>query len=370
MNNSAVHQLVHTLSYGDAISGEVMSLQYCFREMGFESEIYAINVHPSYKGQARKYTELDLSYAGRVILHYSIGSPLNRMYEDLSGAHRTLIYHNLTPPEWFKGINPRIVREIEAGVAELPQLCRISNSLIADSTFNLGELKKLGFSGEVLELPVDTRKWKEDRNGGIYSLVKSEPGVHVLHVGRLAPNKCIEDIIKSFYFLHHHINKQSRLWLVGIDIDTELYAYSLKRLVQELRLEQAVNFVGCLADSEVRALYEACSVYLCMSEHEGYCLPLIEAMHFGLPVISYASSAVPETMSDGGILLNEKRHAEIAELINYIEEDQDFRNRLVQAGRDRVKNLSFESFASNVKRIFCDNPDADLTSSVANQETA
>jgi len=370
MNSSAVHQLVHTLSYGDAISGEVISLQHCLREMGLESEIYAINVHPTYKGKARKYTELAPDFSGRVILHYSIGSPLNAMYENMRSAHRTLVYHNLTPPEWFRGINPRIVREIEAGVAELPELCRISDSLLADSSFNLGELNKLGFEGQVLELPVDEKKWQGERNAGIYSLVKSEPGLHVLHVGRLAPNKCIEDIIKSFYFLHHHINKQSRLWLVGIDIDTELYAFSLKRLVQELRLEQAVNFVGCLADSEVRSLYEACSVYLCMSEHEGYCLPVIEAMHFGLPVISYGSSALPETMSDGGIVVQEKRHAEIAELISYIDSNAEFKEKLVQAGKRRVERVSFESFAANVKRIFSDFSSSGVTSTLVEHRTS
>ncbi|MDC0358613.1 glycosyltransferase family 4 protein, partial [Oligoflexia bacterium] len=267
-------------------------------------------------------------------------------------ATRGLIYHNLTPAHWFKGVNPRIVADIEAGVAELPDLLAKTDRVIADSKFNAGELKQLGFEATVLELPVDPTRWSVEANSGISNLIKSDPGIHVVHVGRLAPNKCVEDIIKSFYFLHHHVNDQSKLWLVGIDIDTELYSFALKRLVHELKLDHAVNFVGCLADAEVKALYSAATVYLCMSEHEGFCLPVLEAMHFGLPVVAYASSALSDTVGAGGIMISEKKHPEIAELINHIYEDQAFRQKLIKAGRDRVKELSFERFARSVGAIF------------------
>lgn len=347
-----IHQLVHTLSYGDAISGEVLALQRCFRAMGFESEIFAINVHPKYEGMAHDYRQFDPKFLGEVVLHYSLGSPLNELYLALSRATRTLIYHNLTPAHWFKGVNPRIVSDIEDGLRELPQLCRGTSRLLADSAFNAGELKALGFDAAVLPLPLDAAKWSIDANPGIYSLVKSEPGIHLVHVGRLAPNKCIEDIIKVFYFLHHHINRQSRLWLVGIDIDTELYSFALKRMVNEFKLDQAVSFVGCLADSEVKALYQAASVYICMSEHEGFCLPVLEAMQFGLPVIAYESSALPETVGSGGILFSEKRIAEIAELIDRIYLDKELRRRLVDAGHARAAEFSYEKFEERVRTAF------------------
>ncbi len=349
---ACVHQLVHTLSYGDAISGEALAFQRCMHEAGIESEIFAIHAHPVLKDKARDYRDLSDGFSGEVVLHYSLGSPLNDLYRRMRRARRTLVYHNLTPAKWFRNVNPRIVHDIEAGLRELPELCRISDRLLADSGFNAGELSALGFSAEVLELPIDPSRWNPPRNEGIYRVVAGDPGIHVLHVGRLAPNKCIEDIIKSFYFLHRKIEKRSRLWLVGIDIDTELYSFAMKRLVHELGLEQAVQFPGCLADSEVRSLYESCSSYVCMSEHEGFCLPVIEAMHFGLPVISYASSALPETIGSGGILLTEKRHAEIAELVALVHHDAALRKRLQDAGRERVRALSFEAFKIKVSTIF------------------
>jgi glycosyltransferase involved in cell wall biosynthesis len=353
MSKRRFDQLVHTLSYGDAISGEVLAIRRCCQEQGFDADVFALNIHPFYKGLAHDISDFRSVDNQELILHYSLGSPLNRTYLEANSSVRSLIYHNLTPFKWFEGINPRIVKDIKNGLDELPRLCAASKRLIADSRFNIAELSSIGFpEALLLELPVDSQKWDVARNEGIYSLVKSEPGIHLLHVGRLAPNKCIEDIIKVFYYLHHYIERNSKLWLVGIDIDTELYSYSLKRLAHELKLEKAVSFVGCLADSEVKALYQATTAYLCMSEHEGYCLPLVEAMSFGLPVLAFDSSAISETLGKGGILFTQKRHHEIAELINKIYQDSQLRSSLSDAGRARVAGLSLAHFKAQMGSIF------------------
>lgn len=347
-----IHQLVHTLSYGDAISCEVLSLKKQFNDLGIKSEVYAINEHPKLKGESIKYTELDVDFDGEVILHYSLGSPLNDLYSKLTKAKRALIYHNLTPPKWFKGTNPRIVRDIEAGVKELPELLKITDRIISDSKYNAKEIEALGFESSVLELPVDPQRWQMESNSGIVSQLQNDPSIHLIHVGRLAPNKCVEDIIKTFYFLHEKVTKDCKLWLVGIDIDTEVYSYSLKRLVNFLGLEDKVKFVGCFADSELKALYENATVYLCMSEHEGFCLPVVEAMRFGLPVLSYASSALPDTVGGGGILFSEKNHLELALLINEIATNPSLKEKLIASGKKRVENLSVEVFKDNVKELF------------------
>lgn len=131
-----VHQLVHTLSYGDAISGEVIAIQRHFQKQQLKSEIYAINVHSHYKTIAKDYRSFPQFFSGQVVLHYSLGSPLNDLYMSLGSAKRLLIYHNLTPPHWFSGVNPRIVADIKHGLEELPLLCKASHSLMADSAFN------------------------------------------------------------------------------------------------------------------------------------------------------------------------------------------------------------------------------------------
>lgn len=351
-----LHQLVHTLSYGDAISGEVLALRRSFHELGFQSEIFSIHTHPKYKGETRDYRDFPEHFDGEVLLHYSLGSPLNDLYRSLTGARRGLIYHNLTPAHWFGSVNPRIVADIERGLTELPELCRITDRLIADSSFNAGELRALGFDAQVLELPIDATKWDIEANPGILSLLRNDPSLHVLHVGRIAPNKCIEDIIKVFYFLQKYVHQESKLWLVGIDIDTEVYSFGLKRLVQQLSLDERVKFVGQRDDAELKSLYQASSVYLCMSEHEGFCLPVIEAMHFGLPVVSYAAAALPETVGSGGVLVREKRHPEIAEILFEIHRNRDFRESLIAAGKQRAGQLSSAAFLGRVRALFAESP--------------
>ena len=356
----AIHQLVHTLSYGDAISTEVLALQRALRSHGVESEIFALNEHPLLKGQSRPFSLLDGVDGADIILHYSLGSPLNGAYRVWNRGRRILVYHNITPPSWYRSVNSRVADDIETGLAELPELCKLSDLLLADSRFNASELAALGVTAEVLDLPVDPGRWDKPKNEGIYSLVKGTPALHLLHVGRLAPNKCVEDIIKVFYFLHHkvlggrqHPNLPAvgKLWLVGIDTDTEIYSFSLKRLVTELDLDNVVEFVGCMADEEVRALYESCSSYLCMSEHEGFCLPIIESMHFGLPVIAFGAGAVPDTVGDGGIVVTEKRHAEIAELIAEVASNTTLRSSLISKGKERVRAFSYERFAQRVGEV-------------------
>lgn len=347
----AVHQLVHTLSYGDAISTEVLALQRVLRGHGYESEVYRIHEHPKLRGCSRPYAELEQVLHADIILHYSLGSPLNALYSGWTKGRKRLIYHNITPAVWYGTINQRVADDIERGLRELPDLCAASDDLWADSLFNAGELEALGYKVEVLELLVDPVRWDSPRNEALFSSVSASPGTQVLHVGRLAPNKKVEDVIKAFYFLVKYVDKQARLRLVGIDTDTELYSFSLRELANYLGIGYAVEFVGALADDEVRAMYEASDVYLCMSEHEGFCLPLIEAMHFGLPVIAYAAGAVPDTLGGGGILLREKRHAEIGMLLAEVAGNHHTRDALIARGKAQVARYSYDRFASRVAEL-------------------
>lgn len=342
--NTPVHQLVHTLSYGDAISTEVLALQRALRAHDIPSEIFSINSHPKLKGMARHYSEINQCQEADLVLHYSLGSPLNEVFRGWTRGRRALVYHNITPAEWYRSINSRVAEDIEVGVAELPGLCGISDAIWADSEFNAQEVRALGFQADVLDLLVDPGRWDAARNEPLYQRVKGSPGTQVLHVGRIAPNKRLEDVIKSFYFLRKYQDPQARLRLVGIDTDTELYSFSLRELAAYLGIGDSVEFVGGLADDEVRAMYEASDVYVCMSEHEGFCLPLIEAMHFRLPIIAYAAGAVPTTLGDAGIVVKEKRHDQIGELLWRVASDDALRSSLVDRGVARVREFSFERF--------------------------
>jgi glycosyltransferase involved in cell wall biosynthesis len=343
-----IFQLIHTLSYGDAISGEALALQRCVTELGHTGKIYSIHTHTRLTSRAESYENFPKNFEGIVILHYSLGSPLNALFRSLDKAKRIIIFHNLTPEKYFANINPRVAKDIAEGWRELPELARLSDLVISDSSYNASELRQHQVESMVLPLPYDPARWQEQANPGLSALVRNDPGIHVLHVGRLAPNKCIEDLLKTFYFLHHHVSPKSRLWLVGIDIDTEIYSFGLKRLAKELSIDDNVNFTGPLSDSEIRALYENCSVYVGMSEHEGFCVPLLEAMHYGLPVLAYDCTAVSETVGTGGILFKEKRYPELAQIISEVSRPGDLRDRVIEKGRARVGELSYDKFKERV----------------------
>ncbi len=355
-----IHQFVHTLTYGDAISNEAVSIRRILERSGTTSKIYCVHSHEKLKGEATDWGSFgpDLEQAKAkgekvaVVLHYSIDSPLNRLYLEADGIGRALIYHNLTPERWYFGYNPRVVADLRRGREELPVLLRSVDVPLADSEFNRGELDAFGANGaEVLPLFIDPVKWAVPANAGIRGVLKSHGGKNILHVGRFAPNKCIEDIIKAFYFYHHKIEKESKLWLVGSDIDTEIYSFELRALVEELRLKNAVEFVGQVADTELRSFYETCDLYLCMSEHEGFCVPLIEAMHFGCPVIAFASSAVPDTLGDGGLLISRKAPHETAELMNIVLTDANLRSEMLARGRARVASFSESRFVERLQQV-------------------
>ncbi len=354
-----IHQFVHTLHYGDAISGEALVIRRKLREMGIHSEIYSLHAHEKVKDIARDWQEFTADCdtaqaAGRsvaVVLHYSIASPLNDLFVSTSGILRAIIYHNLTPVHWFSRYNARVTADLIKGRDELPQLLEHVDVALADSSYNRDELLAMGCQqAEVLPLLIDEQKWQIEPNAGITSILRAHGGVNLLHVGRIAPNKCIEDIIKTFYFYHHKINEDSRLWLIGGEIDTEIYAFELRRLVTELRLSHAVSFVGSVSDTELCAFYQNADAYLCMSEHEGFCVPLLEAMHFKVPVIAYDAGAVRETLGDGGALIERKAPAELAELVDCILHDRQLRDRMTTQGAARVASFNEQRFEENLKQ--------------------
>lgn len=360
MSKLVVHQFVHTLHYGDAISGEALAIRAILRAQGTDSEIFSLHTHEKLKDFARPWTEFSErceraaaeGISVGVLFHYSIGSPLGELLLSTPNIIRALVYHNLTPVHWFSSYNPRVASDLVAGRDELPGLLQKMDIVLADSEFNRDELLEMGCpSASVLPLLLDEEKWSVAANAGIENVLRAHGGVNLLHVGRIAPNKCIEDILKTFYFYHHKINKKSRLWLVGGEIDTELYAFELRRLLVELRLKEVVHFVGSVADSELRAFYEGADCYLCMSEHEGFCVPLLEAMYFGVPVLAFAAGAVAKTLAGGGILLNHKAPAETAELIDMVLTDATARDRLVRAGKNRAQDFGPTVFASQLESL-------------------
>ncbi len=350
-----IDQFVHTLQYGDAISGEALSIKRVLNDLGYDSEIVSLNTHEKYKGQnihLREFNQGRANNCAMAINHYSIASPLNDTFRSLTKAKKALIYHNITPPSWFSSYNHRVTEDLKKGRADLAQLSEITDLAIADSSFNRQELVELGFKNpHVLPLPLDPIRWSGPANSGIANILSSHGGPNILHVGRLAPNKCIEDIIKGFYFFHHKFSPKSRLWLIGSDTDTELYSFELRRIVSDLRLKNAVTFAGSVSDDELKAFYENSDLYLCMSEHEGFCVPAIEALHFEVPLIFFKSSALPETLGEGALGIDDKNPLKIACLMNELLANKAVQSELIIKSKVELSRFSIKTFKKDLSAL-------------------
>ena len=347
----AVHQLVPNLAFGDAISQQALTLRRIFRQAGLRSEIYAEHVDVQLRGEARPYRRLreEQGEQAPVLFHFSIGSEVTDYYRQLPNP-RLLGYHNITPAGFFHGVNEQVAAHCARGREELKSLKAHSRAAVADSEFNRSELAALGFANTtVLPIVLDPERYALRPVRRLQGY-RDDGHVNFLHVGRLVPNKRIEDLLKVFYFYRKRIHLDSRLFLVGIDTDMEIYSFALRQMIHDLGLS-GVAFPGRVSQRELVTYYRLAHVYLCMSEHEGFCVPLVEAMHFGVPVIAYAAGAVPETLGDAGALVTRKDFVEIAELASLLCGDGELREAMIAAGRERARQFLPEAVAPVLWRL-------------------
>jgi len=301
-----IHQVLATLGYGDAIGHEVLGIQSVLRGAGYESEIFVETADPRLESLTRDYRELvDYSHRDNLLLHhFSLGSKASRTAFALPDR-MALIYHNITPPEYFVGVHRTLARQCFRGRRELRAYADRCDLAMGDSEFNRQDLETLGFPRTAV-LPVVPDFSHLDRPPNwLLAGQFDDDWTNVLFVGRVIANKKIEDVIRFFHAYHTMFNPRSRLLIVGAQSGFERYLASLHQLVAELGLSH-VHFVGHVSDEELVAFYEAADLFLCASEHEGFCVPLVEAFHMQVPVLAFAATAVPATMDGAGVLFAEK----------------------------------------------------------------
>ena len=331
-----VDQALPTFSYGDAIGNHVLALRAILRRAGHASEIFTLACHPRVRSEARLWREYPAAgEPGRVlVMHFSIGSPMAGQFARVA-ARRVLIYHNVTPAGFARGVNRRMERECREGREQLAQLAAATELAIGDSEYNRLELEELGYRRTAV-VPILVDLPAHDAQPPVRELLRrwGDGRTNILHVGRLAPNKRIDDLVRAFH-VYRRLDPGSRLFLVGTDSGLENYASAVRDLVAGLGTPD-VHFVGHVDFRELCTWYRLADLYLTMSEHEGFCVPLLEAMHFGVPIVAYASTAVPWTLGGAGLLVREKRWGEVAELMRLAVADRGVRAHLVAAGKERL----------------------------------
>ncbi len=335
-----IDQLVPAYHRGDAIGDEATFLREFFRSKGFESNIYRLSSDRDLESQSKEFGFFPgPSPSDITILHFALPSPLTAAFRNLR-SKKVIFHHNVTSPEFFSGYSEEMVRIARVGREELRSLAGSVDVALADSPFNARELGEFGFRDpQVFPLYVDFAKYRKPMNAFVHGLFRDDR-TNILFVVRVAPNKKIEDLIKVIFYYKKFISPLVRLVVVGKTSSLPAYYRSLVKLADDFLLTpEEIVFVGHVPDDEMFALYRAADVFLSMSEHEGFCLPLVESMIFDLPVVAFDSTAVPDTLDGSGILLKEKRVDRVAELLSALVRDRGLRDKLVSAQRARLERL-------------------------------
>lgn len=338
-NKPRIDHIMAGFADGDAISHEARILRDIIRNRGLESDIFADTRHvsPTLKGECRPLSEY-MPGANDIAIHqYGIASQAAEVFATCP-ARRILLYQNITPASFFKGFDDRLALRLAEARKALARLARRVDAVWAASRFNASELEAMGISN-VRMLPLHFDPATVEAEPEPHTLAKfSGPLVNILFVGRIAPNKRLEDAILAFAWYNKSINPYSRLILVGSNRSCPRYYTMLRMLAGELDLPN-VCFEGFLNERELAACYRRAHIYLCPSEHEGYCLPLVEAMHLGVPVLAKRAGAMPETMGNAGVLYDDLTHRELAELIHLLASDASIRGEAIASQKRRMDEI-------------------------------
>jgi glycosyltransferase involved in cell wall biosynthesis len=339
-----IYQIVETLNFGDAIGNDIVAIKHVIEEMGLETAIYANYVSPKVKepGAFRIANMPKLSEDDIVIYHMANGSELNTMVPELN-CRKIMIYHNITPPEFFNIDNIAESQGCRKGLDDMEKIRGTFTSYIADSEFNKNDMIEMGYKAneiEVIPVIVPFDDYEQTPDQTMVSEL-SDGMTNIVFVGRIAPNKKHEDIIRTFAYYKKHINPNSRLILAGSANTQGMYYGDLLSYIKELGVQDVV-FPGHISFAEILAIYKTADVFLCLSEHEGFCVPLLEAMTFDVPVIAYEAGAVPETMGGSGIVVDDKNPVFLSRVINEVVNNQEMREAIIAAQRERLKHFQYD----------------------------
>ena len=344
MRHVEVHQFLTDLFPVDAVSGHTLAMRRALREAGMGGHIWAEAFDPQYRLVARRYNHYggERGHAGRTrhVLLYQMSTGSNGIVEFLhgSGAPLAAYYHNITPPEFFYPFDAEAAERMRRG---RQQLCRLAPRIrlaFAASRFSAEELRTVGIRDVRLLPPFAAPDQGVPDEGYLRRLLDGKRGIDLLFVGRVSPHKGHQQLLRVLALLAAGAESEVRLFIVGRP-GPHTYLGLLHRMVTRLGLDRRVIFTGTVSQSQLAAHYRAADLFLCLSEHEGFCLPLLEAMRHGIPVVAHEAGAVGELVSDAGLLLRSRDPLVVAETVMRVTADPVLRRRLVECQQVRVRQL-------------------------------
>jgi glycosyltransferase involved in cell wall biosynthesis len=358
-----IDQWVPALHRGDAIGDSARLMRDAFRAWGHEADVWAPEIDDDLEGEGRPYAEFASHGGGPgdvVVLHYALPS---RMSEDLRAfpGRRVLLHHNITPPEFFAPWDEEMVRICALGREELASLRPSVHLALADSEFSRRELEAAGFAPTgVLPIFLDFARYREAPNP-VLTRVLADGRTNILFVGRLAPNKRQEDLIRLASFWKRFLSPAVRLVLVGrrprrtTGLGAPLRAHYFDALsafaYEEGLTPEEVFFTGHADHADLLACYRTASVFVSMSEHEGFGVPLVEAMLMGVPVLARAAAAVPFTLGGAGVTFEDGSLAEIAQTAHLLATEGDLRARVLAGQERRLQAFAPAAVEADLRRF-------------------
>lgn len=346
-------QIARGVTYGDGASECVLLLADLFDEWKYENIIMArvtdTRLDDSRIRKFRQISDIHFEKDDIIIYHFCDGDELNYEVECLSNK-KILIFQNITPPEYSRSFDPIGVKAHLLGEYDIKHTAAHYISCITMSEFSKSNLVDAGWNPQgVHVIPLITGKWKEVIADSETVKSLKDGWINFLFTGRIAPNKKIEDIIRIFSYYNNHVNEKSRLVLVGEALYS-CYKSALDKYILNHK-NKNVFFAGHVSYEVLEAYYQTADIFLCMSEHEGFCIPLIEAMKRQIPVIAYRAAAVPDTLGNAGILVDTKNEQEVCRIIDQILSDPDWKKELLQKQSQRVESYNIYTFKDQIKTI-------------------
>ncbi len=331
-----INQFHSGTATGDAITNQMLFIQKVLIEEGYESNIYAEHIPAELSSKIKSIDKYKGNKENFMLVHHSMGFDAFDKIISLPDK-KILVYHNITPEKFFD--DEGIKHYIRKGHQQVKEYKDYMLSAIADSNYNRKELLTYGYHKvDVMPVQISLKRF-DNMESDAFLLESYKNTKNILFVGRVVANKCQTDIVKIFYIYNKFFNSDSKLFLVG-DLSFTPYVKEVKELIKNFELDNKVILTGKVSERELKTYYELADIFLCLSEHEGFGVPLLEAMKQNVPVIAYESSAISETMGGAGILVQQKDYNLIAGLIDELLKDNKLYHDIILKQKERIEKLS------------------------------
>jgi glycosyltransferase involved in cell wall biosynthesis len=348
-----VNQWVPAAHQGDAIGDSARRVRGLLREMGHESDLFAMTMDDELRGDVIPWTDASATRGDLTIFHFALVSPMTAAFARLRSG-RVLQYHNVTPAHFFAGYDAAICRLAMLGREDLKTLVGHTDIALGDSEYNRQELEAMGFSNTgVFPIAVDTRRITDaPRRPALEDVLAENGWRNFLFVGRIVPNKKIEDHIKLAEHYKRYVDEQYRFIFVGKTDAAPSYYAAIRALLERYKMPQGrFIFTGAVPDTDLATYYRTASVYISLSEHEGFCVPLLEAMAADVPVLAYSSTAVPDTLGGAGVQFAPKDLEHAAELLGELAYNDGLRKQVIAGQRARLADLGDDRIRTELERL-------------------